>query len=1127
MHVDDVRAFNFSDAVLPAIKSCEKFALEVQPDSIALKLNPKRHDNKAYLTYKKLLNTEEFKQISDRFFLVNGYKIEESIQKDPNVLISMLHPDRDKEDDKATFVDMYLLGHAKTMQKEIVGLEDIEDQIDPFKKLTPKEQREFILQEVKTDINTYNKQLETLTKIYLTGDINEIDKMVSSYSGYDDELKSRNKVMCESIIKEMKNSSIFSAVGAAHLPGDIGLIKMLRDKGYKVTVAEAKFTGVANTFKIDPLKMKWHKFADLKMGYSVETPGIVNIDSSYVDFKLNSYPDIISKKYYTFFTLDLRKQVTEDNRDAFYERIITNTSNKYNAEIVSRKKVTIDGVSGYELIMDQNTINNDSPFTGIRSIYLINKGIFYQFFVLDDIDTIQNEAIDRFFNSVKFTEPEPEKAKKWFNYYNEDGAFSVNLPSSPKDSSREVANPYEQDGEPYKLNLYLSSDTDNGNNYLFRYNDLPTGYHIDNLEESFVLLKESLLSKSNKLLSSKKITLNGYEGREYELLLQDNFHAICKIYFRGNRTYLLLSQKINKEEKADPNNAFFKSFKFENFKDNEIVISHASNNFDFKTLEKNRIVKDSLDFSETYFENSSGYFSRNTKNGDLYSFEFSELKPYFKINSIDNFYKINKENLLSWNDSIISENKIKMGSTEALEFKVVNKKDSLMSRYVLWLDNNHFFLSSAYTSKETINSSLTDSILKSYKPNKKTKSIDYFSPKVDRIINDLKSKDSTQFNNAIGAFNYYEFEESDLKKLYKAVNVDYASQKNRGLVTEAVLNVLREVNNNKTLDFLKTLYLKPGLSENSKRTILYTIPNLENSNRLTVYSDLLFNHTPKDGNTHDYGLFLPFKDSIKFAIANYKPLIKLRNKKEFRRNILEISSLILKSNDRNSMSILSNLNYINEFASEDLDAYINMLKEDDYDYNSHTLINSYLSFFCSIPATTNDSYINAFTKKLTISSTNKWITFNTLKARLKHNLEIDSSVKKIYLNSLDTRFALIKTYHNIKKLKEISNTYLKPEKFSKLSLNEYLNNNDEYPTEIKLLKKITKNNQLFYAYSMIYENSEKEKSSYIAIVGPCKKVKQENTFKRYKVHTDWELIKENWEEQVTDLIPQLNEIVSD
>ncbi len=1129
MHVDDARAFNFSDAVLPAIKNCEKFALEVQPDSIALKITNNQPNKRAYLTYKKILSAKEFKQIAERFFLVNGYSIEESTQSDPNILISMLHPDKDREDDKTTFVDMHLLGHAKTMQKQIVGLEAIDDQLDFFEKLPLDEQRKLILQEVQFDINTYKKQLETLTKVYLSGDINEIEKMVFKYGSYDKELESRNKIMCESIIKEMKNSSLFSAVGAAHLPGDIGLIKLLKDHGYKVTAVEANFTGVANTFKIDPLRMKWHKFVDASMGYSVETPGIVSVDSSYTDFNLNAYPDLISKKYYTFFTLDLREKLTKKNKEAFYKKIINNTSNKYDAKIISSKKITIDGVSGYELIMKQNTTNTTSPFNGIRSIYLINNGIFYQFFVLDDIEKIKNKAIDRFFNSVKFTEPESQKTRKWFNYYNENGAFSINLPTDPKESTQKIDNPFEENGEPYKLNLYLSSDIDKENNYLFRYNDLPTGYYIDNLEDSFSLMEKNLLSKSNALLSSKKITLNGYEGREYELLLQNNYHAVCKVFFRGNRTYLLLSQKINKEKKTDPNNTFFKSFKFEDYKNDAILITKTHNNFDFKTLKDNRMIKDSLNFSDSYYKNSVGYFSKNTKNGDVYSIEFSELKHYFKINSLTDFYELNKDNLVNWNDSIIAKKKIKIGQNDALEIHKINKKDRIESRYIMWLDHNYFFLNSAYTSKETINSSLTDSILKSYKRNKRVKTIDYFSSKTDHIINDLKSKDSATFNHALGAFNYYEFEESDLKKLYKVVNTKHFNDKNNTLVTEAVLNILKEINNDKTLDFLKTLYLKPNLSENAKRTILYIIPNLKNDNRLDVYKELLFKHTPNENNEHDYALFKPLKDSVPFAITNYNSLIKLIDKKEFRRNILEISSLILKSKAQNSMYILSKLNAISGYATQDLESYLLMLEKNDYDYSLHSLIDSYLFLFYNTPITTNDAHIDTFTKQLTRPNINKRITLNALKARLKHRLKIDASIKKLYLDQLDTRFSLMKIYHQVNKLKDVPSTYLKPEKFSKLSLNEFLNDNSEQPNEVRLLKKIIQKNQLFYVYALVYENSdsEKERASYLTIVGPCKKIKQEYSFKRYKVHTNWELIEENWEKQAINLIPQLNEIVSD
>ncbi len=48
-------------------------------------------------------------------------------------------------------------------------------------------------------------------------------------------LGQRNKNWIPKIENNIKNGQVFIAVGAAHLPGENGVIQLLRNKGYKVT----------------------------------------------------------------------------------------------------------------------------------------------------------------------------------------------------------------------------------------------------------------------------------------------------------------------------------------------------------------------------------------------------------------------------------------------------------------------------------------------------------------------------------------------------------------------------------------------------------------------------------------------------------------------------------------------------------------------------------------------------------------------------------------------------------------------------------------------------------------------------------------------------------------------------
>ena len=57
---------------------------------------------------------------------------------------------------------------------------------------------------------------------------NKMDEMTQSL------VSDRNRDWMKHILTYIKNKSTFIAVGAAHLPGEEGLIQLLRDAGYTV-----------------------------------------------------------------------------------------------------------------------------------------------------------------------------------------------------------------------------------------------------------------------------------------------------------------------------------------------------------------------------------------------------------------------------------------------------------------------------------------------------------------------------------------------------------------------------------------------------------------------------------------------------------------------------------------------------------------------------------------------------------------------------------------------------------------------------------------------------------------------------------------------------------------------------
>ena len=73
----------------------------------------------------------------------------------------------------------------------------------------------------------------------------------------------RNENMVNSLVDLMPKKSVFAGVGAAHLPGEKGMINMLRERGYTVKALTSEQTDFSKTEKtkldslfVDPILKK-------------------------------------------------------------------------------------------------------------------------------------------------------------------------------------------------------------------------------------------------------------------------------------------------------------------------------------------------------------------------------------------------------------------------------------------------------------------------------------------------------------------------------------------------------------------------------------------------------------------------------------------------------------------------------------------------------------------------------------------------------------------------------------------------------------------------------------------------------------------------------------------------------
>ncbi len=142
-------------------------------------------------------------------------------------------------------LDAVLADYAKTSGKEIAGLESIAEQLTALASI-PQSYHVSALEETLSSGDLAVDMIETLKQSYLAGNMGVVFplmKEVMPQSGkgegalqlQEELIDKRNVTMAERSEPILKSGSAFIAVGALHLPGETGLVKLLRDKGYSVT----------------------------------------------------------------------------------------------------------------------------------------------------------------------------------------------------------------------------------------------------------------------------------------------------------------------------------------------------------------------------------------------------------------------------------------------------------------------------------------------------------------------------------------------------------------------------------------------------------------------------------------------------------------------------------------------------------------------------------------------------------------------------------------------------------------------------------------------------------------------------------------------------------------------------
>lgn len=137
-------------------------------------------------------------------------------------------------------VDEQLATRAASDNKEVVGLETIEDQLSIFSELSADEQRRYMRYSLDS-LDTAAADLDATIAAWRQGDSKAMEKLLDDDFKEFPELRrrltvDRNRRWLEKILPMLKgNQDYLVTVGALHLVGSDGLVELLKKRGYEVT----------------------------------------------------------------------------------------------------------------------------------------------------------------------------------------------------------------------------------------------------------------------------------------------------------------------------------------------------------------------------------------------------------------------------------------------------------------------------------------------------------------------------------------------------------------------------------------------------------------------------------------------------------------------------------------------------------------------------------------------------------------------------------------------------------------------------------------------------------------------------------------------------------------------------
>ena len=875
MHVYDPRLFILGDSLLQAISSSEGFANELDLTQITpMLVEIVNRELIKTVTLKEMLNKKAFDKYSSALAKKFSKPADEitslDILKEKNKWIDESYKGKKMQ----TFLDAYLADLAYRQGKWIGGVEDYADQSGLMNtSVDESDIKQLVLGAGTTD----KAEMDNMVTIYQNSDLDGLQKMLTVMdSNYRDVLLiRRNRKMAFRMDSLAHKRSMVFAVGAAHLPGEEGLISLLKKKGFLVDPVFYSKKIKPENYSVPETDKPWVQVNDPEGHYKVMMPGTPGDVKFYDVLTMTMYFNIFNGTWYLAASASL--PYDQKGLDSVEKVLLQQLFGAKGFK--TETTLNINGIPGKSYIL--------KDAEGYKKAYLLNKNnMLYYAVAFSASDTASAlKSLDKFFTSYNPIPVSQDLQAGRFEFVDTVRAYGVLLPAKPKS----INNMVQQGNSTMKTNLMISTDPQSGTYYFLGSSETTRGYSFLNDSATIRSVHDNMLGKFQDITWDTSYSLHSVRILELNAsMMNGSMRAKAKILLRGNRYYTLLIMYGPGKWDKTANDAL-SSFQLKDY-----MFNSWENKTSADSLFSTWVPDNILFYNGSDSAKKMGYESFDSTRANTYAVKSDTLGKYFWVKNDSALWDKQKNKYVTQSDTVLSERIFKKDGLYQYElFSRARGADNIQRIQMMVWDNLVYRL---VTSQEpgTIREGNVNRYFNNFHFNHAAPATNIFESKANVLLADLQSLDSNIRRKANAALYKAPFDRSELSLLQESVLKSYPSDSTQyKSVNQSIAERIIELNDSSSVSFARSRVSTISQPE-IKNALLGILSAYHSKSNYEALGKLLLSSPP--GSELPYWVTKYWYDSLEVAAGLFPTVLPLLKDSILAPAILDIASDLLDSN---------------------------------------------------------------------------------------------------------------------------------------------------------------------------------------------------------------------------------------